>query len=554
MVGFRWVGCSVLLALSCGRTANSDGNAARGGAPPAVTGGGNSGGTASGTASGAGPVSGQAGEAGAPDCPVTPAAGQWFARGPDPYGFELSSDGSQLSGVGCLGSLPSDDTPNSCSPLAFQAGRGRQVAFVWNMKDVFFGYSVKMELILAPDRTAMAGTVWTSLGSSDEGQDIVLVRYPVEPVPPATVCSGGEPSGACFLGPLRSDRVKEPRVVELGKGDLLLLWKNQRGVGDRIAGTRFDAAAGAWQEAEFLDDGTAPVESPIVTASPAGWAMVAYRQNNVLLTRAYDPMLNVWSEQQVVDIGNDSSSMPHPEALFVYDGGDATLTTSVQDEQGLRSVSAHEYVAQTRRWETPHLIDVVPETATYEWAGASDQARSAVVVWVRGGLSGAPDELWFSIRRAGGIWSDAARLYGSDKQILKPATAVSKDGASAIVTWQEPLVGIASSSYSFQTYAWSEPLMVTSEQDADNRAVSFNEAGTAIAYFHRNGALSTEAEQKSELAEGAWGPPQTIPVAEAAGQTYSLTRAADGLQVTSLHPRAGESTPPPLSLPRCEGY
>ena len=95
MVGLRWVGCWALLAVSCGRTANS------GGAPNAL------GGTGSaGALSGEGAVSTAAGAAGAPLCPVTPAAGQWFARGPDAYAFELGSDGSQLSGRGCLGALP----------------------------------------------------------------------------------------------------------------------------------------------------------------------------------------------------------------------------------------------------------------------------------------------------------------------------------------------------------------------------------------------------------------------------------------------------------------
>jgi hypothetical protein len=410
-----------------------------------------------------------------------------------------------------------------------------------------------LDLTLAPDRTAMAGTVWTSLGSSDDGRDIVVVRHPVEPVPPATACSGGEPSGACFLRPLRSDRINHPRVIELGKGNLLLLWWNQRGVGARIAGARFDAAAGVWQEAEFLDDGTAPVEAAIFAAGPEGWAMVAYRQGNVILTRAHDPTLNAWSEPNAVAISDDPSAIPNPDALFVYENGDATLIASVQDQQGRSSVSVHEHAGGARRWEPAHVIDTSIGTSARPRAAASDQARNALVVWVRGRLLAEPHELWFSRRTAGGPWSQAARFFSSDAQIISPAVAVGKDGG-AIVTWQEFLVRIASSSYSFQTGSWSDPLLVTSEPDIENRAVSFSEAGGAVAYFHRTSAPREDAEQKSELADGAWGAPQTISAAEAARQSYSVAQTATDLQVTPLQPRVGESTPPPLARPRCEGY
>jgi len=241
MVGFRWVGCWVLLALACGRTADSDRNAASAGSPTAV-GGSGSGGSA--MTSGAGTVTGQAGEPDRPECPVTPLAREWVALGPDPYGFEFWSDGSQLSGQGCLGALPSQGNSLACSPLSLLADRGRRVAFVWDMNQggkapVPLGYVVKMELTLSPERTAMAGKVWTSLMAADgDAQDIVLVPYADQPTPPATECSGGEPSGACFLGPLRADRMGDVSVVQLAGGDALLLWQNRRGISRRLGSAR----------------------------------------------------------------------------------------------------------------------------------------------------------------------------------------------------------------------------------------------------------------------------------------------------------------------------
>jgi hypothetical protein len=501
-------------------------------------------------------VSGQGGEAVAPDCPVTPAQGQWVALGPDPYGFELTSDGSHLSGQGCLGALPSEGEALACSPLALQADRGRSVAFVWDMtqsaEPVGSAYVVKMDLTLAPDLTTMAGTVWTSLGGLDgPGQDIVLVRYPVEPLPAATSCSGGEPSGACFAGPLRSDRVDEPRVVELGGGDLLLWWLNQRGVGKRVVSARFDAAAGAWEEAAFLDDGTAPVDAALLSTSPEGWAMVTYRQESAVLTRAYDRKANAWLEQQVVVTG-DAMFTPRPEALFVYDGGDATLIASSQND-GISTLSAHDYAGATRAWQSPHTMDPAPNIATYEWAAASDSARNTLVVWVRGGVIGQTHEVWFSSRDAAGAWSEPGSVYTSDKQILSPAVAIGKNGA-AIVTWHEFLARIASSSYSFATDAWSEPLTVTTEQDIGNSAVAFDDAGTALAYFHRYGSLSDDADQMTELDDGAWGTPHTVSADAASGATHAVPRTVPSFVVTPLHPRAGESAPPPLERPRCEGY
>ncbi len=495
----------------------------------------------------------QAGEAGEPDCPVTPVAGQWVAIDPDPYGFELVSDGSHLSGQGCLAGLPSAGDAILCSPLALQADRGRHVAFTWDMKQAKgapgIAYFVKMELTLSPERTAMAGKVWTSLGSLDgEGYDVVLVRYPEQPVPPATSCSGGEPSGACFLGPLRSDRFNEPRVVELGGGNLLVLWMSRRGVDSRLAGARFDAATGAWQAAEFLDDGSAPVDAPLVAASPAGWAMVAYRQNDALVTRGYDPKTNAWSEQQLVAANDGSFSNPDPKTLFVYDGGDATLIASA----GLAGLTAVDYVAEKRLWESPHAIVAPPNVDATEWAAASDAARNALVVWVRGTAFDQPFDVWSSARSAAGTWTAPAQIYTGSKQIIKPAVAIGKDGA-AIATWQEWITRIASSSYSFKTGVWSEPLTVAPEQAADNGAVAFSDAGSPFAYFHRNNAFGDTADQRTELIDGVWSAPQTIPPAEANGASYSVTGGGHGVQVTPLHPRAGQS-PQPLLLPRCDGY
>lgn len=550
MVGFRWVGCWALLALSCGRTADSDHNAASAGAPPAA-GGTGSGGSA--MTSGTGPVTGQAGEPEQPECAVTPVVGQWVALGPDPYGFEFWSDESQLSGRGCLGALPSQGNAIDCSPLSLLADRGRRVAFVWDMNEgkeaVGLGYVVKMELTLSPERTAMAGKVWTSLGGGDgDGRDIVVVRYPDQPVPPATECSGGEPSGACFLGPLRSDRIDDLRVVQLGGGDLLLLWQNRRGIGRRVGSARFDAASGAWQDAEFLDDGSAPVDFWRLVASPGGWAMLTYRQNTALVSRSYDPELNTWSEQQELVV-NDGSS-PLPETLLVYDGGDATLIASNADSTAL---SAHDYVAMTRTWKAPHPIVATPDVSPRQWAAASDASRNELVVWADGDLIGEPQHVWFSSRSAAGTWSAPALFHTSDKQIIAPAAAVGPDG-TAVVTWQEFTGRIASSSYSFASNAWSAPLTVTADEQIDNRTVTFNEAGVPVAYFHRNNVVNADTEQKTELSNGAWSAPQTTTAGETRGDDYAITGELDALQITPLHPSAAETPPPPYSRAGCKGY
>jgi hypothetical protein len=444
--------------------------------------------------------------------------------------------------------------PFACGPLKLQGDRGRQVAFLWNPSgdQLGDGYTVKMELTLAPDRTAMAGTVWTSFGSlKGEGQDIALVRDATQPLPPATECSGGEPSGECFLRPLRSDRVDAPRVLELGGGNLLLLWMNAREFGSRVASARFDAATRTWAKAEFLDDGKDFVDSATVAASPRGWAMVVYRQGQALLARSYDPEVEAWSEQRVT-VTHDASNIPSVEALFVYDGGDATLIGSSIEPTGSARLSAYDYTAKAQSWAEPHLVDASPENA-HQWAAASDDARNALIVWVRGTLIGEPDHLWFSSRSTGGTWTLPARLHTSEAQLLRPSMAIGKDGR-AIVTWQEFLSRVASSSYTFETGAWDEPLTILSGEDIDNRALTINEAGVAVAYFHRTSALFSEADQKSELRDGVWGAPQIVSAEQASGSAYWVAWSQTTLDITPLYPRAGRSAPPALARPRCEGY
>jgi hypothetical protein len=340
--------------------------------------------------------------------------------------------------------------------------------------------------------------------------------------------------------------------VELGGGNLLLLWLNQRGIGHRIASARFDAATGAWQPPEFLDDGTAPVNAVLLAASPGGWAMVSYQQNSGLFARAYDPKAKAWSAQQLV-VAGDASHLQQPEALFVYDGGDATLIASTQPTEGASTITAHDFTFATSVWENPQLIDGSPNTLESEWAAASDADRHALVVWVNSGMIDERYEVWFSRRDAAGTWSDPALLYASDKQILRPALAIGKNG-NAVVTWQEFLLRIASSSYSFETGAWSEPLTVTSGTIMDNDAVVFNDEGAAVAYFRDNNSVSADPDLKSELGDGGWSAPQAVSTEDASGASYVATPARDSIDVERVHPRAGEPAPPALSRPRCEGY
>jgi hypothetical protein len=539
MVGLRWVGCWALLALSCGHTAKSD----RHGAP----GGGGGTGSVDSTAAGA---------AGAPLCPVTPASGQWFGRGPDSYAFELASDGSQLSGRGCLGALPLEGDSFGCSPLSVLADKGRSLDLVWDMSKngVSFGYVAKMELTLSPDRTAMAGTIWKSLGGGpyDEGQDIVLVREPAEqPLPAPTLCSEGAPSGACFLRPLRSDRIEGAQAVELGDGNLLLLWLNRRGIGGRIAGASFDASTSSWQDAEFLDDGTAPIDFFWLSAAPDGSAALVYIQDHAVIASAYDRNSKTWLAPQVLALREETGVGVDPLRLFVHEGGDATLLVSVPGSDST-ILSAYDYAAATGTWEL-RVIDDSANLLYSSWAAASDTAGNAMALMVHGSLDRATRELWFSRRGPDGTWSAPALLYTAEADLISPSLAVGKDG-TAVATWLEPSVRIGSSVYSFETQAWSEPLTVTSQPNIENSGVAFDDTGAPIAYFWCNDCMSDDTYEKRTLRNGVWGEPETVAGDDGAWPTYSVTSSTGGVQVKRPKSLAGESALPPLERPRCEGY
>lgn len=409
---------------------------------------------------------------------------------------------------------------------------------------------MKMQLTLSPERDAMAGKLWSNyVGFDGEGVDIVFVPYPGEPTLPATTCSGGEPSGACFLAPLRSDHIAEPHIVEVANGDLLMLWLNQRGYGKRVAGARFDAASGAWQPAEFLDEGTGSIESLLLSTSPDGWAMVAYTQGEALVTHAYSPKTKAWSKPQLV-VRAELPNVLRPSGLSVYEGGDAFLVASTQYIDSVGSISAYEY--SKNAWTSPHVLEATAENA-FQWASGSDAARHQLAVWVRGGRVDKPHELWFSSRDDVGAWSNPAQFYSSEKQILRPALAIGEDG-NAIVTWQEFTLGINSNSYSFEKKAWGEPTMVTTRTQSDNRALRFDETGAAVAYFHDYDAFSGGGELKSVLTDGVWGAAQACTEMEMNGETYTLIAGMGDLTVAQVVP--GEITRAISSLerPRCEGY
>lgn len=557
--GLCWVGCWAGLALACGRTASSDHDETGNGARSAA------GATGNGvTTGGSGPTAhagttgeaGETGAAGAPaECPATPIAGRWVARGPDPYGIDLKNDGAQVTGEGCLGGFAAlGEAPLfGCNPLTVLSDTGRSFDFTWDAEpSVGLTYFMKMQLTLSPERNAMAGKLWSTYAGLDgQGLDIVFVPYPGEPTLPATSCSGGEPSGACFLAPLRSDHIDQPRVIELSNGDLLMVWLNQRGYGNRVAGARFDAASGAWQPAEFLDQGSASVQSFLLSPSPDGWAMVAYTQGEALVTRAYSPKTKAWSKQQVAARA-ELADVLHPSGLFVYEGGDAFLVASTQYIDSVGSISAYDYSATKDAWAPPQVLEAAPENA-FQWASASDANHQQLVAWVRGGAVDKPHELWFSSRSAPGPWSAPAKFFSSDNQLLRPAMAIGPDG-TAVVTWQEWRAGINSSSYSFETASWSETAMVTTEMQRDNRVVRFDDSGAAIAYFHDNDAFTGIGELKSVLSNGVWGTPQACTELEVTGETYALAAGTGDLDVERVVPGEIARSLPSLERPRCEGY
>ena len=88
----------------------------------------------------------------------------------------------------------------------------------------------------------------------------------------------------------------------------------------------------------------------------------------------------------------------------------------------------------------------------------------------------------------------------------------------------------------------------------DNRALVFNDAGAAVAYFYNNSSISSDGELKSELGDGVWGAPQAASAQEASGSSYVATPAGDAIDVERANPRAGEPALPAVQRPRCEGY
>jgi hypothetical protein len=486
------------------------------------------------------------------ECPVTPASGTWIGYfGVDAFAFELSAGDSELSGSGCIGGPPWSDIvpPYACAPLTILADRGRSVDFSWDTR-AGGGYLAEFSLTLSPDRTAMAGSFWKSWDGTPPREsdplDAVLVLFGPGPFSDATECSGGEPSGECFEHPLRADSMSERyTVAELGGGDLLLVWINQRALEVRAAVARFDAADDEWRRPTFVDTNEA-YQLPAFSANRRGEGLLALGQPGVLTVKHYEVATDRWSEPEVV-VAADPATSFWAKDVFVQDNGDATLIGTVRTPEAGESLFASEHDAATHAWGEP--IPLGERVA--EIAAAADAAGNVIVVFV--GYPREPDapfEVGFSRRSPNGTWSDPAILYTSQTQILGPAVAIGADGES-VATWEEWRTRIGSSSYSPDTNAWSQPATISAEQFAENQRVTHTEDGRVRAYFYR---FDLRAYEMSELDAGGWSAPEPALEADALGVNYSVALSYETIDVTRVGVGTEGSPIPALERATCEGY
>jgi hypothetical protein len=452
----------------------------------------------------------------------------------------------------CLGGVVPATNP-TCSPVTVLEDRGRRLDLVWEPDLGGPAYRPQFELTLSPERTEMAGRFWSATeapapGATPRVLDALFVRVPGSSVPAPTACSGGEPSGECFRGPLAADLIGQVLPpVSIGD-DVLVAWGSRRAVEWQLAFARYDATKATWTTPRLLETST-ETTVPQRMAASAGSALIVYgREARELFARPYDPVANTWGELQTAATVEDGEvAIAH--GLTMDEAGNAALLFGPVGFRMPLFASRHD--AGTLVWSEPTLLD---ETADAVSVAADDEGE-LLAIWRRDPPEtlDAPWELRFTRGNPSGVWRESAPFYTSDALIFRLSVAFGPDGA-AVAVWEELETRIVASVYSRETETWSEAQPIVTDPLFVYPRLSFADDGAPRVSFRRSDTSET-LTSVLDRGSGEWGMPQPLLEGEnATCSPYATASSRSEIAVGHLGTCPNEVPIPSIVLGACQGY
>lgn len=391
-----------------------------------------------------------------------------------------------------------------------------------------------------------------------------------------------------ILGPSTTAPTDEPALVAdtSPAGDVVAVW-NARTDGDLdLYGARWDAGAGVWDDGALIETGSGDAVAPVVAVTPAGDAVVVWRQGAGLRTTRWRAATGAWEIEATLPTPMCEDLYGFELAAGVEDGDVVDVVYLCNTAETSVMVVARRYDVAADVWTPEVRIDASTVfqqprdlrlavgangramalwrlgdavfASRYDggWGAEAQVAglpalngpaepRAAYDVALHGNgnaivLAGhveettSREEIWaLGWDDNAGAWLAPARLWDVPASYsLEPRLA--SNGRDVIAVWHHwaGMIDALAASFSATSGAWTAPATIAAgfgpmvAIDAEGRAVALTEDSGSIVAAHRDGAGSWEP---SVLVGEAPGGRRRAPAVTRDGEAVAVYECATGI-------------------------
>ena len=266
-------------------------------------------------------------------------------------------------------------------------------------------------------------------------------------------------SGAIEIDYTNGSHAFLPKVVMDSSGNAMAVWYQHDGSRYSIFSNRYNAQASEWGGAELVEDiDTGDAFHPQVDGNGSGVVIVTWKQfdgqKDSAWVNRYDPVAGAWGDAETIE--NYNIDHVNDPVIAINNAGDAIVSWYMKSGE-FYNVYANIYDSAAGNWGEAVLIDAHDNGDAYSPVVDIDENGNAIVVWYHD--DGTVYQLFtrrYDYQK--GAWAATVQLdSGENGDAENPQVVLDPDG-NAVVVWQRYSVNcrVKGARYDVTTDTWGD--------------------------------------------------------------------------------------------------
>lgn len=374
---------------------------------------------------------------------------------------------------------------------------------------------------LGVDSMGNAVVVWQFNGLA--GHDMWANRYDVD---------SGQWQGAVLLENDDAASTSNPALVMDPAGNATAIWPQGDGSVANIYANRYDAAQGAWQGPQLLEnDNSGNATDVQLSSDPSGNVVAVWRHDidqwNVYANHL-DAATGEWTGVRAIH--TDLAQVAFDPQIAVDVEGNA-IAVWYNDVGAISSVWANRYNAATNTWGEAALIEKNQAGDAVFPHIAMDASGNAFAVWYQD-VGAAFSIIANRYDAASDSWGVATAVEVSIEPATNPRIGVGSSG-NAVVVWRQfdgTTYNIWANSYDPQKMSWGTPeLIELGAQTANAPELAVDSYGNAMAIWGQSDGATDNLWASRYIAQSqSWSPAVNLENELAAVANAQIAVGSDG--------------------------